>query len=368
MSKFLKRPIDTVFLMLGNSCNLNCRYCLQHPLVTKPLSTEINPEIYDFLKECSSDLPEGQKLHVHFYGGEPLIYLPDIKEIVPNIKDFCRLSIISNGKAATPEIIDFLNDNKIRLTVSWDGRNVLNTRGFDVFAKDSPQRELLLKADALHLTGVLTSQAYPKEMLEDFQGIVDAYYAVKGRYPTVNIDDVFDTGCVPADLLNIDYEKVEKEMFQMAMEYLVVITGKRTKSMMYAKFRYLDQLYWKLKNFYGALNGVWPDEWCCCGNGIRLLNMDLQGNLYPCHNTSESCGTINDNYFGYLRRVLAGDHTRQHPECEKCLALAYCRGGCKLVGDKARTESYCKLKRAVFTPVISIFQEFGRLIGGDENG
>ena len=31
--KYLKRNINTVFLMLGNSCNMNCAYCLQHPLV-----------------------------------------------------------------------------------------------------------------------------------------------------------------------------------------------------------------------------------------------------------------------------------------------------------------------------------------------
>ena len=48
--KYLKRNINTVFLMLGNSCNMNCAYCLQHPLVHKPLTREVNPEIYDFLE------------------------------------------------------------------------------------------------------------------------------------------------------------------------------------------------------------------------------------------------------------------------------------------------------------------------------
>ena len=50
MSKFLKRKVHTVFLMLGNNCNMNCKYCLQHPLVTRQLTNKVNPEIYDFLK------------------------------------------------------------------------------------------------------------------------------------------------------------------------------------------------------------------------------------------------------------------------------------------------------------------------------
>lgn len=55
--KYLRRNINTVFLMLGNSCNMNCAYCLQHPLVHKPLTGEVNPEIYDFLEEVAKRIP-----------------------------------------------------------------------------------------------------------------------------------------------------------------------------------------------------------------------------------------------------------------------------------------------------------------------
>ena len=51
MGKYLKREITSIFLMLGNQCNMNCTYCLQHPLVNEPILTEIDPEIYDFLCE-----------------------------------------------------------------------------------------------------------------------------------------------------------------------------------------------------------------------------------------------------------------------------------------------------------------------------
>ena len=52
MSKFLKRKVHTVFLMLGNNCNMNCKYCLwfilmrgyKHPVLSLTANNKfINP-------------------------------------------------------------------------------------------------------------------------------------------------------------------------------------------------------------------------------------------------------------------------------------------------------------------------------------
>ena len=42
------------------------------------------------------------------------------------------------------------------------------------------------------------------------------------------------------------------------------------------------------------------------------------------------------------------------------MALAFCQGRLKLVGDKARKESYCKFKRAVFPRSLWPFSSTGR--------
>lgn len=85
---------------------------------------------------------------------------------------------------------------------------------------------------------------------------------------------------------------------------------------------------------------------CCCSNGYSVLNLDLDGNLYPCHNTSESCGTIYDNYFTYLNKIITSDTSIRHltNECKECSVVSVCNGGCKLVSDEARANTYCKLK------------------------
>ena len=106
--KYLRRNINTVFLMLGNSCNMNCAYCLQHPLVHKPLTKDVNPEIYDFLEEISRE--NARPLHLQFYGGEPLLYFGTIQEVTKEIEKRklpMTFGIITNGRALTDEMVRF---------------------------------------------------------------------------------------------------------------------------------------------------------------------------------------------------------------------------------------------------------------------
>ena len=68
----------------------------------------------------------------------------------------------------------------------------------------------------------------------------------------------------------------------------------------------------------------------------------------------------------YLQSLLAGDATQVHrQQCLACPALACCKGGCKLVSDIAREDTYCRLKQAVITPVIQAFEDYGSQLTGD---
>lgn len=358
--KYVRRNINTVFLMLGNSCNMNCAYCLQHPLVHKALTREVNPEIYDFLEEVINE--NTRPLHLQFYGGEPLLYFGTIQEVVAAVKQRklpITFGIITNGRALTDEMVRFFNARNFTVCVSWDGPHVRETRGYDVFSVPET-RERILALGHLCLSAVLSAKAYPREVLQAFQQISEEYSAIHGYQIAVNLDEIMDTGLPKKDLLAIDYGRVAREMKEMTLRFLDGF-GKRVPVERYTEEAYIRQLFHALKEFYLTGKGKWNRYTAACGNGLTVLNLDLQGNLYPCHNTSRKVGTIRDGYFSYLQRILAGDHTREHrKECLSCTALAFCQGGCKLVGDKARKESYCKFKRAVFTPVLMAIQQYGQ--------
>lgn len=290
------------------------------------------------------------------------MYFGIIKNVVTELekrKIPLTFGIITNGRALTDEMVRFFNARNFTVCVSWDGPHVKETRGYDVFSVPET-RERILALEHLCLSAVLSAKAYPREVLQAFQKISEVYSAIHGYQIAVNLDEIMDTGLPKKNLLDIDYSRVKWEMTVMALQFLDGF-GKRVSPDRYTEEAYIRQLFHALKEFYLTGKGKWTRYTAACGNGLTVLNLDLQGNFYPCHNTSRKAGTIQDGYFTYLQRILAGDHTHEHrKECLSCTALAFCQGGCKLVGDKARKESYCRLKRAVFTPVLMAVQQYGQ--------
>ena len=325
MSKYLSRHIKVIFLMMGNSCNMNCRYCMQHDLVSNPIAVTVNPDIIEFIKEVAK---ENKGVNVQFYGGEPLLYFKAIKEVVKELEGAdIRFSCLSNGKAVTDEIVKFFNDRKLPFGVSWDGKNVLETRRYDVFNKVDGLREKLMKFDYLGLSAVLTGKSYPNDIIDGFLDLDREYFSIHKYHLRFNTDLVFNTGSLPDDLSKIDYSEVERQMFHLMNWYL----KKRTSSKPYprddelAKYVFVDLLVQKISDFYCSKgsDGKMHNVLSSCGNGYWVLNLDLDGNLYPCHNVSKPCGTIYDSFFAYLSKVVETDKViLRKDECSKCLAVA----------------------------------------------
>lgn len=358
---FLRRIVNTIFIMLGHECNLNCKYCLQHPMVHNQISHKINPDIYDFIEQVVNE-NENKQLRLQFFGGEATLFWKNIQEIVAEVeKRALNISwaIMSNGKLINQEMVDFFNEHKFWVCVSYDGYNVETTRNYNPFGNEE-HKKLLFQINELGLSAVLSAYNSPKQICAAFQELSDEYQKIHGYPLYMNIDDIFDTGGLSKDLLNIDYNTVSKEISEMTKEFLEDHTKAEVPHEHLARNVYINTIYSFLRGFYSS---YWYKEkfiLCNCQNGLSTLNLGIDGTLYPCHNTSESCGNIYMPYFQYLEKLMKFDDTRRHyeEECKDCIALAYCHCGCKMVKDKERKESYCKLKRAIFVPILSLVQNF----------
>ena len=133
MRNYLNNAVHTVFVMLGPKCNLRCRYCLQSPLRADREREAVDPEVLEFIRDIARN--QCEPVSVHFYGGEPLMYQREVREIIealdeePNI----RFSMISNGTLLTDELAGYLGASGVHYAVSWDGPNTEAVRGVDVF-------------------------------------------------------------------------------------------------------------------------------------------------------------------------------------------------------------------------------------------
>ena len=344
----ISNSVNRVFIILGSSCNLNCRYCMQHALVTKQITNSINPKIYEFLKQLAQQMQE-KKTHLVFYGGEPFIYFNNIKEIVDSTKSYCTFSAISNGKAITEEIANYCTDNRIHVTLSWDGKNVLKTRGYD--ALQDYVHSPLLHLGSMSLSAVLSAYAYPLEILESFAKIQEIYHGCL----STNIDIIFDTGCAEKDLLDIDYDRLHTEMQDLCRYYARITDSYKVRPFNYIE-PYLEHT--KISFIDSLLHHIKADTVrCSCGNGYTVLNMDLQGNLYNCHNDRQVIGTIDSNYDDYIAKVKEFDICRTDipAHCKDCSVFPLCKGGCKLIPftNKISTD-FCKLRKCIYEPVLEL--------------
>lgn len=336
----MQYSIHRVFLMLGSKCNLQCKYCLQHEMAT-PSNKLVSSDVVDWLRQVIRT--QNKKLNITFYGGEPLIYWDAIKQVVNALGDSASYGIITNGKLLDEDKIDFINDNNISVTLSWDGKNVHNTRGYDAL-KSNP---FISNVRKLSLSAVLSAENYPLDFLDAAEPFMESYRNEHGSYPSLNIDTIMDFGNC-ADLANVDCAKVSSQMSTVMQGAKPIYQFFRDSFMKYV-FRQESEI-----------------KLAPCKNGIKVWNVDTEGNLYRCHNTGECIGTIYDDMLIPLVNGIRLDTTLDnYKACKKCPVYKLCSGGCPLVTAEDRVRYYCSIKQAYYIPILEYIDgesEKGRVI------
>ena len=357
MRNFLKSNISNIFIMLGHECNLQCKYCLQHDVVNVALDKKINPDIYYFINDVARS--QENRVGLQFYGGEPLVFFDKIKEFINGLREhnvpnnvYCTM--ITNGKLLDEEKVKYINQNFSHVTVSWDGRNSIKTRGYDIVKEN---KENIFKLKSFNFSGVLSSYNYIKDYLEDCEQVnrdyVENYH---GRTLYFNVDDLLDVNMQNQDLKDIDLDMVAIQMNELCEEYYKFVIQHQPISVI--RKRYIEEKINFLRS--SVKSKQYQPIRDRCGNGCEVLNMDLSGNLYKCHNTDDKLGTIYDNYFDYMKKVFELDKVNENSKrCNECPVQLMCRNGCPLVGKEAREGYYCNMIVFMNYPIIKLVEKLG---------
>ncbi len=133
-----KKKTFTTYLILTDSCNLNCIYCdvlsnQDYQNYGKKMTWEVAKTALDVI---ASRLEADPSLYaqVTFFGGEPLINLPVLKRICEYIetmdnRDRIDRMIVTNGTLIKRETAEFLLKHKVYVVVSIDGLPSSNNIG-----------------------------------------------------------------------------------------------------------------------------------------------------------------------------------------------------------------------------------------------
>ena len=139
-------PLTTLVVNVTNQCNLGCSYCYEYgedKIVdtkdgrkSKFMSEETARESVDFLLRESGG---NRVAHLTFFGGETLLNFPVLQKTIAYAKSRATevgkqidFSLTTNATLLRPDVIEFLADNNVGVTVSIDGPREMQDR-FRVF-------------------------------------------------------------------------------------------------------------------------------------------------------------------------------------------------------------------------------------------
>jgi len=310
------------FLTLTKSCNLRCVYCHQGQDKPELQCTEsvISPDV------VKNYFPKVGDYSVIFYGGEPFMCYDYMIRLAIAMKEHnpdMKLSTITNGTMLTVNRAKELNSLEMSVAISHDGRFFEQTRGVKDYLITNPEPFLTLNKRNISATACRINY--------DFYDIWNYFEEFRIQHGLKNpehihiqvVKDVEDATMEQLLIKDMpEFEAMLDKVFKNIEEQI-----RRNNLATYEFQQYLPMiktLNWRLKNT--KVFGVW------CGADTQVSHMDISGNLYPCHNSTEPNGHVT------LHGNRAGNYNPNinNKECVACPAYIICGGGCPVASSNKR--------------------------------
>lgn len=322
--------IKAMCLHVAHDCNLKCAYCFASQgdfngeKLLMPL--EVGKKALDFLVDHSGSR---LNLEVDFFGGEPLMNLDVVKELVaygrslegPRHKHF-NFTMTTNGVLLNDENMAWLDENMNNVVLSLDGRKEVNDRmrktvndkgSYDLIIDDIKKMAALREGKKdYYVRGT-----YTKHNL-DFSKDV-AFLAEQG-FGSISVEPVVAEEGMDYAILEEDLDTILPEYDKLALDYL----NRKEKGLDYQFFHFKIDLDGG-PCVYKRLSG--------CGAGRDYVAVTPEGDLYPCHqfvgNTDFCMGSVDAGITRpEVRETFTQANLVKKEACSQCWCRYFCGGGC----------------------------------------
>lgn len=285
--------MKTLLVVLSEKCNLDCTYCG----VDKWSKKAIDPDLYlaEFRK-MRAEYPE-ETIKIDFFGGEPLLQIPLIQEILNGVKDDGNVELFmpTNGLLLDKDSVQFLIDNNIKVSLSFDGlwqdRNRLQLNGKGTVHRFFDKRDLFKQLPGVGCHTMIYKGCY--NLLENHLFIKNNF----GFNPVLTL--VRDVGVW-------DHNSVEKLKTGISEIFDWYIKNPEEEIPNFILFY--------LRHFINyRARGYVKDN---CGAGTDVL-MFSENKIVPCTRFKDS-----------PEMIAAIPQYAKMKECESCEVKNYCEKGC----------------------------------------
>jgi uncharacterized protein len=321
--------VKALCLHIAHDCNLRCKYCFagtgEYMGHRSLMSAEVGKKAIDFLLQNSGNR---RNLEVDFFGGEPLMNVQVIKDIVAYAREreaaankHFRFTLTTNATLLTEEIMQWANGVMDNIVLSIDGRKETNDRmrprvdGSGTYDRILPKiREMVaLRGErSYYVRGTFTRANL------DFAS--DVLHLADLGFEQVSVEPVVASADSGLDLREEDMDACRAEYERLAREY---VTRRR------------DGRWFSFFHFNLDLEGgpCVAKRLRGCGSGTEYLAVTPEGDLYPCHQfvgqPEFQMGTVFEGVKDTeMRNRFIQTTVYNKPECDACWAKFYCSGGC----------------------------------------
>lgn len=324
---------DSIYIMLGFACNFSCVYCLQGDIQKQTPVDAFSDSFYAFLDKY----PYKDTTRLFFWGGEPLLYWSAIRTIVERYSGQYNFGIISNGSLLTADKVDFFNKHNVHFIFSHDAHITKGTRGRDMW-QESSFRECFGRLNSRTINVTVTAKSMP-------------YHEIFAYYPEgedINLNPIINTLDNEASrcLAAFEPERVKQNITYLLEGFE---EGRPNET------RNVRKLLTAMLRFMEA--GDCADRCFDCVYGAKTFNIDTQGNVYFCHNSTQKVGTVEDPYediSARIRQVVS----RVREGCAGCSLNTVCGGSCYLLSGYGR-EQQCERLHAMYDVLIGYLKRKG---------
>lgn len=346
VENYLNRGVQKLTLQVTQNCNLRCKYCIysensnlnQRSHSNNVMSWETAKRAIDFYRRSSIDFDD---VTIGFYGGEPLLAFPLIKDVVRYAEEVFEgreivFTITTNATLMNEEVIDFMLTHKFNITLSIDGpkrvqdKNRVFCDGSGSYDKMMENVKMAYDKDPKKLKDALVNMVV--EPTQDYEELLTLFNEpvlqnVNARTAFVEEDNM--TKGASRDYM----EKYNYDRFLTFLEYF------RGENKVYPN-KIMEQETLSFSTSIGrfstrVIQPIASPSGSCVPGKLRLF-VNCFGDFYPCEKVNENSamkiGSL-DRGFDYdkVRKLLNAGQL--DPErCKSCWAISLC-GICPRVFD-----------------------------------
>src|SRR2546430_4832269 len=326
-------PLTTMVLNVTNQCNLSCTYCYEYgedKIVDtengrqpKFMTEETARQSVDFLLKES-----GKVAHITFFGGETLLNFPVLRKTIAYARrraaeegkdvDF---SMTTNATLLKPDIIEFLAESRIGVTISIDGPREVQDK-FRVFSNGAGSydvvapkiRELLKRHTSRPIGARVTLTSANLDVKRIYRHLTEEI-----GFWEVGFAPVTTSASRGHAISDDGYDRMLSQFRELAYEFLESSVANRHHGFSNVKET--------LEELHKGVSKAYP-----CGAGLGLLGVATDGDVALCHRFAGSdVHKVGSVTTGVDRQAQAAflekHHIANKTDCSVCWARPLCSGG-----------------------------------------